>query len=254
MSGSREAGRSLRRILVLFCGLLAAACDPCFGTAACGDSLDVSATGQVIEFRSGEGLTGVELIFRRTGGVQLIDPVESVTTGANGMYDYRARAQEPGSVTFSVTVRPPAPFPDYTVQDITIATSAVKGEGQPLGRWLANPHFAFVGEVHMLDPREAARMECATPPCGSVEFVRRGGVDVVPDSILTYLDPYGRFFFNPAPLGVGDVIFDLIFKLHGYGPETVRRTISTRHVDTPIDLTEVLYLPCVPFHNRIPCL
>ena len=170
------------------------------------------------------------------------------------MYDYRARAQEPGSVTFSVTVRPPAPFPDYTVQDITIATSAVKGEGQPLGRWLANPHFAFVGEVHMLDPREAARMECATPPCGSVEFVRRGGVDVVPDSILTYLDPYGRFFFNPAPLGVGDVIFDLIFKLHGYGPETVRRTISTRHVDTPIDLTEVLYLPCVPFHNRIPCL
>jgi hypothetical protein len=208
----------------------------------------VSATGQVIEFRSGEGLTGVELIFRRTGGVQLIDPVESVTTGANGMYDYRARAQEPGSVTFSVTVRPPAPFPDYTVQDITIATSAVKGEGQPLGRWLANPYFAFVGEVHMLHTREAVLNG------GSVEFVRRGGVDIVPDSILMLLDPYGRFFFNPDPLGVGDVIFDLTFRLHGYGPETVRRTISTRHVDDPIDLTEVLYLPCLPLDNRIPCL
>ena len=201
-----------------------------------------------LNFVPGKGVTGVELIFRRTGGVQLIDPEESVTTGANGMYDYRARAQEPGSVTFSVTVRPPAPFPDYTVQDITIATSAVKGEGQPLGRWLANPYFAFVGEVHMLHTREAVRNG------GSVEFVRRGGVDIVPDSILTLLDPYGRFFFNPDPLGVGDVIFDLTFRLHGYGPETVRRTISTRHVDDPIDLTEVLYLPCLPLDNRIPCL
>lgn len=248
MIGSREAGRSLRRILVLSCGLLSAACDPCFGTVACGGSLDVSATGEIIEFRSGEGVAGVELSFRRTGGVQLIDPEESVTTGANGMYDYRAKAREPGSVTFSVTVTPPAPFPGYTVQDITITTSAVKGEGQPLGRWLANPYFAFVGEVQMLHTREAVRNG------GTVEFVRRGGVDIVPDSILTYLDPYGRFFFNPDPLGAGDVIFDLIFKLHGYGPETVRRTISTSYVDDPIDLTEVLYLPCVPFDNRIPCL
>ena len=107
---------------------------------------------------------------------------------------------------------------------------------------------AFVGEVHMLHTREAVRNG------GSVEFVRRGGVDIVPDSILMLLDPYGRFFFNPDPLGAGDVIFDLIFKLYGYGPETVRRTISTSYVDNPIDLTEVLYLPCVPFDDRIPCL
>ena len=55
MIGGEEAKRSARCILVLLCGLLTAACDPCFGTAACGRSLDVSASGQVIEFRSGKG-------------------------------------------------------------------------------------------------------------------------------------------------------------------------------------------------------
>ena len=34
--GGGEAERSARCILVLLCGLLASACDPCFGTAACG--------------------------------------------------------------------------------------------------------------------------------------------------------------------------------------------------------------------------
>ena len=151
--GGEAAERSARCILVLLCGLLAAACDPCFGTAACGRSLDVSASGQVIEFRSGKGVAGVELIFRRTGGIRLDEPEGPMTTDGDGLYSYRADALDTGSVTFSVTVRPPSLFPEYTVDGITITASAVRGEGQPLGRWLVNPYLAFVGEVRMLDTR-----------------------------------------------------------------------------------------------------
>ena len=242
MIGGEEVERSVRYILVLVCGLLATACDPCFGTAACGQSLDVSATGQVVEFRSGEGVAGVELIFRRTSGIRLVEPEGSVTTAGNGLYDYRTRAQEAGSVTFSVTVRPPLPFPEYTVDGITITASAVRGEGQPLGRWLVNPYLAFVGEVRRLDTQEVVGHG------GRVIFVRRSGIDIAPDSITTTLDFGGRFLVNPDPLGVGELIADVTI-LHQdlRGPRIIRGIrVSTRHVDEPIDLTQVLYLPC-PF-------
>ena len=239
MIGGEEAERSARCILVLLCGLLAAACDPCFGTAACGRSLDVSATGQVIEFRSGEGVAGVELTFRRTSGIRLVEPEGRVTTEGNGLYDYRTKAQESGAVTFSVTVRPPALFPEYTVDGITITASAVRGEGQPLGRWLVNPYLAFVGEVRTLDTQEAVG------PGGLVTFARRGGIGIVPDSIETTLDPFGRFLVNPDPLGVGEVIGDLTIRHPSLdGPRIITGIrVSTRHVDEPIDLTQILYLP-----------
>ena len=242
MIGGEEVERSVRYILVLVCGLLATACDPCFGTAACGQSLDVSATGQVVEFRSGEGVAGVELIFRRTSGIRLVEPEGSVTTDGNGLYDYRTRAQEAGSVTFSVTVRPPLPFPEYTVDGITITASAVRGEGQPLGRWLVNPYLAFVGEVRRLDTQEVVGFG------GRVTFVRRGGIDIAPDSITTTLDPAGRFLVNPDPLGVGELIADVTIRHQKLrGPRIITGIrVSTRHVDEPIDLTQVLYLPC-PF-------
>ena len=156
MIGGGEAERTARYILVLLYGMLAAACDPCFGTVACDGSLDVSATGQVIEFRSGEGVAGVELVFRRTAGILPVEPEVRVTTDGDGLYDYRTKAQGAGSITFSVTVRPPAPFPEYTIDGITMTTSSVRGEGQPLGRWLVNPYLAFVGEVRMLDTQEVS--------------------------------------------------------------------------------------------------
>ena len=231
--------RSARCILVLLCGLLASACDPCFGTAACGRSLAVSATGQFIEFRSGEGVAGVELIFRRTGGIRLVEPEGRVRTDGDGLYSYRVDAQEAGSVTFAVTVRPPSLFPEYTVDGITITASAVRGEGQPLGRWLVNPYLAFVGEVRMLDTREVVG------PGGTVTFVRRSGIGIVPDSIETTLDPFGRFTVNPDPLGVGELIADLTIRHPSLDRPRIINGIrvSTRHVDDPIDLTQVLYLP-----------
>ncbi len=229
----------MRHCLVLFCGLLGAACDPCFGIVSCGDSLDVSATGELIEFRSGDPVAGVELIFRRTGGSRLVEPEGSVTTDGDGLYDYRAEALEFGPVTFSVIVRPPAGFPEYTVDGITIDATTVTGEGQPLGRWLVNPYLAFVGEVRMLDSKEAVG------PGGTVTFVRRGGIGIVPDSIETSLDPFGRFLVNPDPSGVGEVIVDLTIRHSSLdGPRTVTGIrISTSHVDLPIDLSQVLYLP-----------
>jgi hypothetical protein len=235
--------RSARWILFLICGPLAVACDPCFGTAVCDGSLDVSATGQVIEFRSGQGVEGVELVFRRTAGILLVEPEGRVTTDGDGLYDYRAKAQEAGSVTFSVTVRPPSPFPEYTVSDITITASSVRGEGQPLGRWLVNPYLAFVGEVRML-AIQRWRFKVVGPG-GTVTFVRRSGIGMVPDSIETTLDPYGRFLVNPDPLGVGEVIADLTIRHPSLDGPIIMTGIrvSTHHVDEPIGLTQALYLP-----------
>ena len=140
------AGVRLPGVLGL-CALMAVACDPCSGTMACGDSLDVSASGQLIEFRSGKGVGGVALVFRRTGGIEITDPERTVTTDGDGWYSYRVGAREHGSVTLSITVRPPSPYPEYTVEDVALSSSSVKGEGRPLGRWVVNPFLAFVGEV-----------------------------------------------------------------------------------------------------------
>ena len=237
----REGGLppTVRGLLILLSGLLTAACDPCFGTAACGDALEVSATGQIVEFRSGNGVAGVELIFQRTDGIEIVEPEGRVRTDGDGLFEYRAGAREAGSVTFSVTVRPGSMFPGYTVDDVTMTTSAVRGEGNPLGRWLANPYLAFVGEVRLLDTREVVG------PGGQVTFVRRGGIGIVPDSIVTTLDEYGRFLVNPDPLGVGEVIVDVTIRHVDLDrPRTVNGIrVSTRHMDDPIALTQVLYLP-----------
>ena len=166
-------------------------------------------------------------------------PEGSVMTDGDGLYDYRAEAQEPGPVTFSVIVRPPAEFPEYTVDSITIDASTATGEGQPLGRWLVNPYLAYVGEVRTLDSKKVIG------PGGTVTFVRRSGIDIVPDSIETTLDAFGRFVIIPDPLGVGDVIIDLTIRHSSLdGPRMINGIrISTSHVDLPIDLSQVLYLP-----------
>ena len=68
---------------------------------------------------------------------------------------------------------------------------------------------------------------------------------MVPDSIETTLDDAGRFLVNPDPVGVGDVIADLTIRHPTLdGPKTTTGIrVSTRHMDVPIDLSQVLYLP-----------
>ena len=53
---------------------------------------------------------------------------------------------------------------------------------------------------------------------------------------------------NPDPLGVGELIADVTIRHQKLrGPRIITGIrVSTRHVDEPIDLTQVLYLPC-PF-------
>ena len=63
-----------------------------------------------------------------------------------------------------------------------------------------------------------------------------------PDPVVTTLDRFGRFFVNPEPMGLGEVLVDVTIRHPSLDrPRTTKGIrISTRHVDEPIDLTRIV--------------
>ena len=78
---------------------------------------------------------GVEVEFRRTGGIQLAQDNYLTRTDASGMFHLGPLPLEPGTVVADLIVRPSAPYRAFTIDDIHLET--VEGEVQPIvaGRW-----------------------------------------------------------------------------------------------------------------------
>ena len=68
---------------------------------------------------------GVEVEFRRTGGVLVVPDTFTMVTGADGRFIIRAAAREPGDVIAELVVRPPAPYQPFVISGVSLSIFAV---------------------------------------------------------------------------------------------------------------------------------
>jgi hypothetical protein len=180
----------------------AAACDECAGVPACRVAAVLSYTGRVIDFKSGRGVPGVTVVFRRAAGLTLDADSLVAVTDAEGLYRFASAASYAGDVVGSLTVRPPAPLLAYAVDTVRLSAHDVRGAGGVLPTLVAQPYVSFVGGL-------TARRTGGAATEARVVFTRRSGARLAVDSIVSTADVYGFFYLQAPALETGSVTGDL---------------------------------------------
>jgi hypothetical protein len=186
--------------------LLTMGCDPCGGVPECRSESRVSYTGRVIAYETGRGVPGVTVVFRRAGGAEL--PTDSLVarTDEEGRFRFVSEARGAGDVLGAVHVRPPsAEIPPYTIPDVRLTVSGVRGAGGSFDAFTLRPYVQWVGAVR-------TRRETANTSFAFAHFKRTGGARLLAgDSLTVSLDVNGFFLIEALALDTGTVLGDVVF-------------------------------------------
>ena len=159
---------------------------------------------------------GIEIDFQRTGGIPVRPDTFVVHTNQDGAFALSPTPLAQGAVVANLIVRPPAPEPAETIFAQSLAT-ADTDQQVILGVWGYGYGIADSITLRLRGNGQPA-------PAGlRVQFVRRGGIAVTPDSALSQTDDSGRFRLLLDASGPGDVIGDVTVGLPPpFGPDTLR--------------------------------
>ncbi|MDF1505314.1 hypothetical protein [Roseisolibacter sp. H3M3-2] len=221
--------RLLRALLVALAAVIASACDPCSGTVGCEVESRVSYTGKVIDFASGRGAPGVVVRFRPTGGGPVAADSLVVVTDAEGRYTLRVGAPAGAPVTGELTVAPPAPLEPYTVRDVRLVPTDVRGGGGVLPTYVTQPYVDYVAEL--IYRRSGGPLAYST-----VTFTRTGGARLARgDRAVTQAGVDGWFYLEAPVVGADTVVGDLSVKYYEFA-----RPLEIRGVRLPVRYTDRL--------------
>lgn len=218
------------RIAAWCCAVLVAtgACGECTGTGACGSAPEVSYSGQFIEHKSGRTVPGVRVTFVRQSGVQLAGQRIAAVSDAQGFFTLRGGASRAGVSRGRIEVTPPPPWVPYAVDDVTLATSTVRGAGGWLGRWVVNPYVLMVGVVQDRWSRERI-------PGATVVMRRTAGGRADSDTVTFRSDFGGQFSWEPTIAEPGDIEATFEITVNGRPRSyVVDRTVTVSHRDGDI--------------------
>lgn len=216
------ARRVVVAALLLATTSLASSCDPCAGIASCRTSPRVSYTGRIVDFETGRGVPGVAVVFRPAAGSALAADSLVAVTDAEGRFVLAGDARAAGTITGAVTVRPPAPRPQFSVGMVEMTTTETRGAGGVLDAWTVQPYIAWVGSV--------VTRRGASAAWAAAQFHRTGGARLADDRTLVVgLDPNGYFYLQALALDTGAVIGDL--DIYGAG---LTRVYRVEHVVIPV--------------------
>jgi hypothetical protein len=109
--------------------------------AVWGLGLHISYRGEIVWLPDLDPAPGIELEFRRTGGIELVKDRIVMRTDQGGSFILQVgpRDEQEGEVVGELIVRPPPPLEPYVVPGLRLSTSAVDGELRFLGRWVVGP-------------------------------------------------------------------------------------------------------------------
>ncbi|HEV8411152.1 MAG TPA: hypothetical protein VGQ30_11640, partial [Gemmatimonadaceae bacterium] len=219
------------------CVLIAAtlalgACDPCSGIASCNVAPTVSASGQVIDYLTGRPVAGTIVTFSPAAGSKL-SGIITATTDAAGQFQLSGVATADGAVTGDISVRAPTFPAGYTIHGFQLATSRVHGNGVDLGRLLAQPFFAFLGQVQLRFAN--------TRVVGTVRIQRVGGASLTNNDITVATDTLGLFYVEYAASSADDLVANVTIT----GPGLAQATVF-QGTDLP-----VIWRDQVPSVNRV---
>jgi hypothetical protein len=102
-----------------------------------GLGLHISYRGELVWLRDWTPAQGVEVEFRRTAGIELVQERIMIRTDDNGNFVVQAAPlnEQEGEVVGELIIRPPPPLEPVVVPGLRLSTSAVDGELRFLGRW-----------------------------------------------------------------------------------------------------------------------
>lgn len=135
-------------------------------------------------------LTGIDVTFRRSGGIATLQDSVVSRTDAAGRFTMFLPTADTGEVVGDVVVRSPARYAE-TVSGIRLHTFGT--DELRLGRVVnVGPSLAYVSEVH--------RADTDAPVVGAtVEFRRTGGIAATPDVFSGQTTALGRFAVTAVP-------------------------------------------------------
>lgn len=154
--------------------------------------------GEVYLRGTGQLAAGVDVEFRRTGGITIAPDSFVVRTNADGRFPLAPSTSSQGEVVGALVIRLPTPYAPDTIPGVRLATFA-SDEMRFLGRWGVGPSLQYVGEVLRVDT-DAPIMDA------TIEFQRTGGIPVTSTLPTIRTNAAGRFPFGLAPQGSGEVV------------------------------------------------
>jgi hypothetical protein len=169
-------------IIISLGAFLISACDPCSGIASCHVAPTVTASGQIIDYATGHSESGATISFVG-GGLNL-----SATSDGLGQFQLSGVVSSDAPVTGDLTVRAPSFAAGYTAHGVQLTPSRTRGDGTDLGRVLAQPYFAFLGQVTSRFINSAL--------IGTVQIVRVSGASLSNNDISVQTDSGGRFYIE----------------------------------------------------------
>lgn len=167
---------------------------------------------------------GIEVEFRRTGGIPIQPDTFTVLSDERGHFDLRPKTSVSGEVVGDVTVHLLPPYQPYVIRGIRLSTFTIPRIDSliplPIGYGL--PYSALLSWEGT--GRPAAGVE--------VEFRRTGGVRIYPERFVTRADAFGTVLLNPAPLEGGELVGDVVARLPApRGEVVILRGVRLRTVE-----------------------
>jgi hypothetical protein len=179
--------------------------------------------GQAIFRGTNAATAGVGVEFVRTGGIDVTPTDFTTTSGASGFFRIDLAPATDGTVTGTLTLRPPnGPPTSYpNVQLATFDSTSIRS----LGLWAYGERWLWTVELWRNDSLEAA-------PGVGVTFQQTGGIAISPDTIGGLVTgPDGRIQLTASTQDTGYVDGNLIVQ-PASGPP---RTITGLHLRTNAD-------------------
>ena len=142
-------------------------------------------------------MPGVTIEFQQTSGPATAPSSWTVTTDAAGQAMLPARASAPGTVTGTLTVRPPAPFSTYSVSRSfdTFEADTIVVSTVGIGLWF--PHYVVIRA-------NGARLAGAR-----VDVQRVSGIAVTPSLYSAVTSDSGIVHLRIEPAATGEMVADI---------------------------------------------
>jgi hypothetical protein len=158
-------------------------------------------------YRVGTGapVRGMEVEFRRTGGIPVSPDTFRVTTDAFGNVKLRPRTSVPGVVQAELVVYPLPPLQPFVIPNLRLRTFVAERLDSTVVAAGVGLALAYGGVLVWDDSGRA--LEGA-----EVEFRRTGGVPVQPERFTVRTDAFGTFILRSTPLATGEVVGDLLVR------------------------------------------
>jgi hypothetical protein len=159
--------------------------------------------GQLYHRGTGVPARGVEVEFRRTGGVPIDPEPYVVRSDSFGNFPLRPVAHAAGEVVGDLIIRAPGASP-ITVPGVRFSTQTTHAPFPIVGRWGIGVHLPYLGRALFADS--------GLPATGTRVRVRRvGGIQITPADYTDTINEWGGFHLGPAAASEGDVEVEITF-------------------------------------------